>query len=206
MFKGNVDKVSKDASEIARRLREGNVTMSELRIEYHCRYGTLVKAVQKLLSAVEYKTLITKETGHPGKRGKRKVDRLAGGNNKGECRNSKPPSSQYLGVIIKQGKSGPRYYAQSARGGVFKNLDAHNVEELAAAAVQEHLGNNKEAGRLRKIAREKTDTAIKELKGQTGQQLLLCSGCGADYEKRPEKCVKCGGGSFEPFWRNAKAG
>jgi len=99
------------------------------------------------------------------------------------CRKGKPPSSQYLGVTVHQAKSGPRYYAQVSRGGKFKGLGIHNVEELAAAAVQEHLGNHAEAKRLTEIARQKTR--------------FLCSGCGADYEQQPEKCGKCGGGSFE---------
>ncbi len=65
-------------------------------------------------------------------------------------------------------------------------------------------GNIEEAERLREITKQKTALAIKELKGQTGQMRFLCSGCGADYEKKPEKCGKCGGGSFEKIWRNAK--
>lgn len=126
-------------------------------------------------------------------------------NNRG-VRKGKKPLSGYLGVTVKQGKHGPRYYAQSNHGGEYKSLGGHNVEELAAAAVQDHIGNHEEAKRLRKIAREKTDAAIKELKGQAGQRYFLCNGCGADYEKKPENCVKCNGGSFEQIWRNAKAG
>ena len=114
------------------------------------------------------------------------------------CREGKPPSSKYFGVTVHQTKnSGPSYYAQCFRGGKFKGLGIHKIEELAAAAVQKHIGNIEEAERLREIARQKTDTAIKELKGQAGKTRFLCSGCGADYEEKPDKCGKCGGGSFE---------
>jgi len=151
----------------------------------------------------------SKQRGRPPK--KRKI-KLAGqspairreGDKRG-CRKGKPPSSQYFGVTVKQEKSGPRYYAQCHRGGKFKGLGIHKVEELAAAAVQEHLGNHTEAERLRKIAEQKTDIAIKELKGDVGPVRFLCAGCGADYEQKLEKCVKCGGGSFEKI-RSRQAG
>lgn len=116
----------------------------------------------------------------------------------------KEQSSQYLGVTVQQSKEGPRYLAQSSRGGKWKGLGVHNVEELAAAAVQEHIGNHAEAKRLRVLAQQKTDTAIDELKGNTGQMRFLCSGCGADYEQKPGQCKKCGGSSFEQIQPEAK--
>lgn len=124
------------------------------------------------------------------------------GSDKRGIKKGKKPSSQYLGVTVRQAKNGFKYEAQINRGGEFKRFGTYNEEELAAAAVQEHLGNHAEAARLRTIAEQKTDTAIKELRGQAGQARFLCYGCGAEYGKEPEQCEKCGGGTFEKVWRN----
>lgn len=67
MFKGNVDKVMAQSKEIARRLRETNVPLENLRVEYQCRYETLLKVIRKEIDEKEYKEL-TKHgrRGNPG--------------------------------------------------------------------------------------------------------------------------------------------
>jgi len=126
------------------------------------------------------------------------------GKSKRGTRNGKPPSSRYLGVTVHQGKSRPSYYAQSSRDGKWKGLGVHKVEELAAAAVQEYIGNKEEAKRLREIARQKTNTAIEQPKENTGQVKFLCAGCGAEYLQKPEQCVKCNSGAFETIQAGPK--
>ena len=72
-------------------------------------------------------------------------------------------------------------------------------ELLAAAARAEHLGDVKEAARLRQLDKEKRQArAIEALKGK-GVEVAgyMCTGCGQNYESPPEKCGKCNGRSFE---------
>lgn len=102
------------------------------------------------------------------------------------------PSSQYLGVrAVKRGHYA-KWLAQVNRG-KFVHLGTFNIEEEAAAAVQEHLGNEEEATRLRTMARQKIQEKIEGTKGQTA---WMCTKCGAGYEEKPKKCTHCGGGSF----------
>jgi DNA-directed RNA polymerase subunit RPC12/RpoP len=108
-------------------------------------------------------------------------------------RRGRKPSSQYFGVTVKTNKSGGKKYYAEIRCGKWVNLGCHNIEELAAAAVQEYLGNKEEASKLRKVAKEKIQEAIEATKDTTG---YMCNGCGAGYKEQPTKCNHCGSGSF----------
>ena len=81
-----------------------------------------------------------------------------------------------------------------SRDGKYTYLGSYAVEKDAAAAVQDFLGNNKEAERLRAIADEKDQTKADETLNRT---VFMCHGCGATYETRPRQCTKCGSGVFE---------
>ena len=107
-------------------------------------------------------------------------------------RKDKAPSSQYLGVRAVKGKKYTKYMAQINRG-KFIHLGTFNIEEEAAAAVQEHLGNSEEATRLRVIARQKQQEKINSVKKMTA---FMCTNCGAGYATQPQKCNHCGKGSF----------
>ena len=86
-------------------------------------------------------------------------------------RAGKKESSQYLGVTVKIGKiRKKRFYAQSNRAGKYTGLGVHDVEELAAAAVQEHLGNEEEATRLRMLAKKKTGSMQIKAPAQKGSE------------------------------------
>jgi hypothetical protein len=104
---------------------------------------------------------VTKTKKKTGKKKKTKAGKTAKSASK-SGRGVRPggkASSQYLGVTVKKNKAGKkRFYAQSNRGGKYARLGAHDVEELAAAAVQEHLGNAEEATRLRMLAKKKQGT------------------------------------------------
>ena len=129
------------------------------------------------------------------------------------------PSSQYLGVTVKTVRGDKKkYHAQIYRGGINKYLGRHNSEELAAAAVQDHLGNTQEAerlrqlaaskgahyttaeeaSRLRKLAEQKTDQEIRQLKQENEVTAWDCKACGQGYRYKPDQCGKCNGLSFTP--------
>ena len=129
------------------------------------------------------------------------------------------PSSQYLGVTVKTLRGDKKkYHAQIYRDGINKYLGRHNSEELAAAAVQEHLGNKQEAdrlrqlaankgahytnaeeaSRLRKLAEQKTDQEIRQLKQENEVTAWDCKDCGQGYRYKPDQCGKCNGTSFTP--------
>ncbi len=122
------------------------------------------------------------------------------------CRPGEKPSSQYFGVTVKtDGRYKKKYYAQLARGGGHTSLGYHNTEELAAAAVQEHLGNAEEAARLRKLAEQQTDKDIRLLKGDNEVTAWDCNACGKGYKYKPDQCGKCNGRSFTPARPERKA-
>jgi hypothetical protein len=115
------------------------------------------------------------------------------------CRPGKKQSSKHLGVTVRTNKKGKkRFVAQIAQGGKYKALGSYKTEELAAAAVQEYLGNSEEAARLRKLAEQKTDQEIGQLKEETEITAWDCSACGKGYQYKPDVCGKCGGCSFTP--------
>ena len=75
-------------------------------------------------------------------------------------------------------------------------------ELLAAAAVQEAMGNKEEAKRLRNEYEEgdrrpevTTNEKIEDLKGPV---TYMCKGCGAGYEEKRLQCEKCGSCAIEP--------
>jgi rubrerythrin len=104
-----------------------------------------------------------------------------------------------MGVTVRTNKKGKKgFIAQIFRGGRYKALGSHKTEELAAAAVQEYLGKEEEAARLRKLAEQKTDREIRKLKEETKVTVWDCSACGAGYKYKPDQCGKCGGSSFTP--------
>lgn len=125
------------------------------------------------------------------------------GRGRGAGKNAK---SKYLGVRVKTRAYGrKKYTAQVVRNGKYTGLGTYNTEEDAAAAVQEHLGNTEEAARLRKLAEQKTDEEIAELKGQTAWD---CTNCGKGYQYKPDQCGKCGHSSFtkaRPEIRNQRS-
>ena len=100
-------------------------------------------------------------------------------------------TSKYLGVSLNK-KSG-KYRAQISRGKYWCGGEFES-EELAAAAVQEKLGNTELAAELREKAR--TEEKIAGLRGPKLSK-WMCHGCGATYDKRPQQCGKCNCGVFE---------
>ena len=121
--------------------------------------------------------------------------------------------SGYRYVTEKKGNKRSMFIARIGGGGgkkKNKHLGTFAQVELAAAAVEQYLGNKDEAIRLRKLAASKaheisaleaaaekvrveTDERIERLKGPVAYE---CAGCGADYNHEPERCAKCGGYSF----------
>ena len=110
---------------------------------------------------------------------------------------NKMPSSKHRGVSVKVNAAGEnRYYARASMGrGKYKSLGAYSIEEAAAAAVADFFGEKQEAARLRKIAEQKENEKIDEVEDMTG---FMCTGCGAGYDEKPEKCGHCNGYSFVP--------
>ena len=116
----------------------------------------------------------------------------------GKLRRGRRSASGHLGVIaggVRKGRQ--RWTAQIQRKGSYWRGWTFDSKELAAAAVQEHLGKPVEADRLRKlhehISGEKLPAA-----GLAENPPVMCGGCGQSYETEPEKCSKCNGHSFEP--------
>ena len=60
MFKGNKEKVDRDANAIAERLRSETVTVGGLCREYSCSYQTMVDAIMTQMTKIEYKRLTKK--------------------------------------------------------------------------------------------------------------------------------------------------
>jgi len=54
MKRANKHKIMKDSSEIARRLRQGQATVTALMKEYHCAHGLLIEAVMTQMSMDEW--------------------------------------------------------------------------------------------------------------------------------------------------------
>ena len=106
-------------------------------------------------------------------------------------------SSQYFGVSL-VAKNG-RWRAQVKRKDDDWDGGQYAIEELAAAAVQLHLGNEEEAKRLELLAIERHGAdAVGDDCGE-----WVCHGCAQEYgTKKPAKCTKCGGGAFE--WQRAR--
>jgi hypothetical protein len=111
----------------------------------------------------------------------------------------KKATSKYMGVTVRtNNKGGKRFVAQIARDGKYKALGSYKTEELAAAAVQDHLGKEEEAKKLRKLSEQKTDQQIRKLKEETEVTAFDCKACGAGYKYKPDVCGKCSGSSFTP--------
>jgi len=109
-------------------------------------------------------------------------------------------TSRYFGIsfIPKNG----RWRAQIKRSDDNWDGGQFEFEELAAAAVHSHLGNDNQAHKLRLIAIEKYGPeAVSDDEG-----VWLCHGCAEEYRaaKNPDRCEKCGSGTFE-FFRKRKA-
>ena len=113
---------------------------------------------------------------------------------------NKMPSSKYRGVSVKVNAAGEnRYYARASMGrGKYKSLGAYSIEEAAAAAVADFFGEKQEADRLRKIAERKENEKIDETEDMTG---FMCTGCGAGYDDKPDRCGHCNSYSFVPAMR-----
>jgi hypothetical protein len=116
--------------------------------------------------------------------------------------------SQYFGVSPLMLRHGVTYRTQiwdpekkiSLSLGVFKD------ELIAAAKVQEYIGNHDEARRLRSLSQSKEINNKKEiqiakeisqLRGEDGPKGHLCRSCGETYDTRPDKCPKCSSLSFD---------
>lgn len=141
------------------------------------------------------------------KRGKYKIKRGAVHENGSGVPAGEKASSQYLGVSVQKRRGGrKRYIGQLRTADGYKHLGTHNKEELAAAAVQEHLGNKEEATRLRKLAEAETDREIRQLKEEDKVTAWDCKGCGQGYKYKPDQCGKCNGSSFTPSRPEEKEG
>ena len=66
MNKGNVDRVMADAAEIARRLRETDVTLTSLMKEYHCGWLIIMKAILSQMSKSQWKRIRKKKLAQGG--------------------------------------------------------------------------------------------------------------------------------------------
>ena len=102
-------------------------------------------------------------------------------------------TSSYMGVSINNKATKKKFRAQVSRGGKYKYLGSFVIEEEAAAAIQEFLGNHEEATRLRVLARQKSLGHVIDVTGMTA---WMCNNCGVGYDKKPEACSKCGRNSF----------
>lgn len=109
-------------------------------------------------------------------------------------RKGKSPTSKYRGVCIDKRAKLKRFRAQIIRDGKYTNLGAYAVEEKAAAAVADFLGDKKEAERLRAIADKRDQAKADET---LHRDKWMCHGCGASYDTRPRQCTHCGSGAFE---------
>ena len=104
-------------------------------------------------------------------------------------------SSKFIGVTLKAKENRKKpWTAQVNREEGFKYLGAHETELLAAAAVQEHLGNKQLAADLR---HENEFAGRIEEKHGPRTTKIQCTGCAEEYDKEPNKCVKCNGTAFE---------
>jgi len=56
-YRGNADKVMEDAERIVGRLKNTDVTLGQLKTEYHCAYPTLYKAIFSRIPKEEYRKL-----------------------------------------------------------------------------------------------------------------------------------------------------
>ena len=57
MYRGNADRVMADAARIVERLRETDVTLIQIKAEYHCAFTTLYKAIFSQISKREYRKI-----------------------------------------------------------------------------------------------------------------------------------------------------
>ena len=57
MYCGNTKKVKADAKKIAERLRDTDITLQQLKAEYHCAYETIIKVIHSQITLNEYKRL-----------------------------------------------------------------------------------------------------------------------------------------------------
>jgi len=104
--------------------------------------------------------------------------------------------SKYKGVSkTRTRRDGSFFY----RACVYKDKKNHHlgifeIEELAAAAVQEFLGNNDEAQRLRDLAEQKNNNPDRPLPGTFWE----CNKCAHQHHvnQRPIKCEDCGNESL----------
>jgi len=65
-YRGNIDKVLADSPEIARRLRQTNVTIAELMAEYHCGFPIITEAGRRHIPLTEWKKLRHKRLARGG--------------------------------------------------------------------------------------------------------------------------------------------
>ena len=128
----------------------------------------------------------------------------------GVMRTGKRGSSKYFGVTWR--KRDKKWHAQISRGDLYWSGGLFKIEKIAAAVVQDYLGNHTEAARLRKLAERPpadsqqttADVAKDEIyevrkKGLIGptREWLECAACSWEAgEKTMTQCPKCGGLKF----------
>lgn len=56
-YRGNADKVMDDAARIVERLRETDITLSQIKAEYRCAFTTLYKAIYSQISKEQYRRI-----------------------------------------------------------------------------------------------------------------------------------------------------
>ena len=61
-YRGNADKVMKDAARIVERLRDTSATLAQIKLEYRCASPTLYKAIFSQISKREYRQIACKKT------------------------------------------------------------------------------------------------------------------------------------------------
>jgi len=123
----------------------------------------------------------------------RKLSKVLAEVKPGPVKTTQKGSSKYYGVSYV--KTTGRWTAQINRGDLKWFKSGFESEELAAAAVQEKLGNKKEAAELRK--KDRTKDKIAKLRAPILVGKFMCHECGETYDKKPDKCNKCNSGAVE---------
>jgi rubrerythrin len=101
----------------------------------------------------------------------------------------KSGKSKYPYVRVANSAKGLKYEAQVHIKGKYKYLGRYDIEELAAAAAQEALGNKDEAARLRNLAEQSENNPDRN----KDDIIWKCEDCGHEHHQTlcPAYCIRC---------------